>query len=147
MQTDYLEFFDRIRTQIGNQPILLCSDDDAVKEKASIVFGSHKIISLRQITGFGNKPLHLLGSKVTDETKFDIVLDALTDLMAMALAKKVYIPKNTQGKLSGFGRLGKMLQADKAIVLQLLRRPIPFPLNLIRTMKRSMEWLSWPRAR
>jgi hypothetical protein len=140
MQTDYLEFFDVIRTQVEGHPIVLCSDDDDVKAQAIAIFGQEYIIGLRQIAGFGSKPLHSLGSKISDQTKFKIMLDALTDLMAMALSQKVYSPKNIDGKISGFGKLGMLLQTDKAIALQLLRRTTPIRMKIMHSVKVYLEW-------
>lgn len=138
-QSDYLPFFAQHREKFANSMVLLCSDDDKVSSHAQDVFGPDKIINLRRIGGFHGKPLHLLGKKISEEAKFNILLDALTDIMAMAMANAVYVANHE----SGFGRLGRALQADKALASQLLGRPLPSGPGTLRARLQAVEMLYW----
>lgn len=139
MQSNYLQFFQNVRPHVAGRFVLLSSDDDKMKACAAEVFGSDKVINLRRIGGFNGKPLHLLGKKVRETTKFKIVLDALTDLMAMAHSQTVYLANNK----SGFGRLGRALQADKALTAQLLGNSAPASSKTIRSRLQAIEALFW----
>jgi hypothetical protein len=141
MRTNYLAFFEKLRPALQGKTILLCSDDDEVKAQASQLFGADRVVSLRQFGGFNGQPLHLLGSDVDVETKYNLTLDALTDLMAMGLARAVHVPLNIEGGVSGFGQLGRLLQADKSLVHQLLHRPAGLSMRLNRYLRQKIHLL------
>jgi hypothetical protein len=143
MHCDYELFFASIAPEIAGKNVLLCSDDDKVFASASKFFGADKTINLRRVGGFDGKPLHSLGSGVDDGTKFSIVIDALTDLMAMAFSKCVYLTTSTDGHQSGFGRLGENLHSHQSLALQLMRRPVPLSFQLNRSMRQILNRLYW----
>ena len=145
LQSDYEPFLVSIAPKIAGRDVLLCSDDDKVFASALRLFGAEKTINLRRVGGFDGRPLHSLGDSVDDATKFSIVLDALTDLMAMAFSQSVYLTTSTDGHQSGFGRLGQLLNSDKPLAMQLLRRPVPLSARLYRAIHQKLSLLSWRR--
>jgi hypothetical protein len=122
MKTDYLPFLEALKHKITGKFVVVCSDDDAAVTQVRAALGFANTASLRRIGGFKGRPLHMLGKHLNENLKFDIMMDALTDLMAMALSEKLYFTENRQGTHSGFAQLGRLLHSDNACALQLLHR-------------------------
>ncbi len=107
MKTDYRAYFARLKRQVGNSRLLLCTDSYACQRYALDFFPN---LSLSwPIPDCSGKPLHgnpLLDRKLVNQ-------QTLTDLMLLAAGRSLHFTKTECGSVSGFVRLAISLRARR----------------------------------
>ncbi|MFC2970226.1 hypothetical protein [Acidimangrovimonas pyrenivorans] len=117
-QTDYRRFLRRIAPALRGRRVLLCTDSRAVQAEApELLRGCARIMTLFDVPETGGQSLHSLAR----DNAFDANLDTLTDLLALASARRLYFTTVTKGVLSGFSILAEGLRQQPQLVRGLLR--------------------------
>lgn len=136
MKTDYESAFNGAKkTWNDGLPIMICSDDKTMQEKAMKYFGSSKIIDrnhlFKQLLAFKHKPNYLNSDRTHDPSIYQseddrktFVLRSIVDLFLMAQSKKLFFStvresySSTSNKpaTSGFALLAEMLKADASLM-------------------------------
>jgi hypothetical protein len=114
--TDYLAFFRQIFPKVRGQKLLICSDDLACREAAKNFFVESKVLTVTDIPDTCGNALHYYAEQNT----FAKNLAMLTDLFALARARRLFVAQITagckKGEMSGFSWLAHKLQAHQEIV-------------------------------
>jgi hypothetical protein len=124
-QTDYMEFFSRIRSRIGHNPLLVCSDDVQVIKYAQTFFTASILLFSRELLDTEGKPLHHRNTFSNQEERRQIIIDTIVDLVGLARAHRLYFTNVSSGHTSGFSRLAQYLRKNKALIGSLLGIPMP----------------------
>ena len=113
--TDYLPFFRQIFPLVRGRKLLICSDDLACREAALKFFVESQVLTVTDIPDTGGQALHLFVQNIHAKN-----LSMLTDLFALARARRLFVSQIThgskKGKLSGFSRLALALHAHPETV-------------------------------
>ncbi|MDR1910857.1 MAG: hypothetical protein LBQ52_00715 [Helicobacteraceae bacterium] len=113
-QTDYKTFFNQINVR-ADRKIVLCTDSFEVQQYAKSFFGD-RAVCVSEIPDTDGKPLH----HNSDLDRYQTNLTALTDLFVLACAKKLYITRHKEGRLSGFSALAMKLNRRPKLIKRLL---------------------------
>ena len=119
-QTDYKKFFKTIYPDMIGNPLLICSDDGAVIQFAKMYFEESSVLTTSDQLNFASGPLHKFDTHQNDMQRHKAVLLAITDLLALAGATKLYTTKNNKGFFSGFSRLAEYINKNRSIAMALL---------------------------
>ena len=118
--TNYSKFFEQIRSHVSGMPVLICTDDSRVFDRAVRAFPNSCVFRLSTFTNEDGRPLH--GSR--HDNQHEINIQTLTDLMALALSREILSADVQQiPRRSGFTLLAMALQQEKAIVQGLFSEP------------------------
>lgn len=113
-QTDYVEFFHRIRPQVSGT-LVLCTDDYGCQIYAKDFWKDQMMLS-NEVPETKGKPLHMN----TSLDRYSTNVGTLSDLCILASANKLFFTKTKQGVVSGFSALANMLNSNKDILANLL---------------------------
>jgi len=118
--TNYSAFFEQIRSHVSGMPVLICTDDSMVFDRAVRAFPGSSVFRLSTFTNEDGRPLH--GSR--HDNQHEMNMQTLTDLIALALSREILSAVVQQiPRRSGFTLLAMALQQEKAIVQGLLSEP------------------------
>ena len=114
---DYQYLFTKMKEEVKNKKIVLCSDDFKMFDEAKKWLPDNEIIRLSTFKDNDGSPLH----HMHHEDQYQMNLDVLTDLIALAKSKKIYFGNvNNLQKFSGFSMLAYCLQENPTILHKLL---------------------------
>jgi hypothetical protein len=116
VKTDYPRFFQGIQSNIRSDVVVLCTDSLAVLEYAKSNLDASRIINLATIKANDGLPLHDREGITDRETNIDL----LTDIFALSLARRMWIPAPEIGHPSGFATLAQQLMQRPQLICQLL---------------------------
>jgi len=116
-KTEYLPFFENVAQQASGELLVLCTDDWHCQIAARNFFGDQVQMSSNIPNTHGQK-LH--NNKHLDP--YSTNLDAITDLIVLAMAKQLFITHHTTGAFSGYSKLARMLHRQQDVVRNLLGR-------------------------
>ncbi|MEM9027062.1 MAG: nodulation protein NodZ [Pseudomonadota bacterium] len=119
IQTDYMSFFDRVKSMAGDDELLICSDNYSVVGAARDVLGEHRVVCSSIPPNLGGEAIHQF-QDITHSDKHQLNLDMLTDLFALSLCSKLHIARLTSGGVSGFSRLAWMLHMNPKVRNQVI---------------------------
>lgn len=119
-QTDYHPLFQEVRTQASHHKIVLCTDDWHCQASAREIFGD-RIYMSSDIPDTKGRPLH----NNPELDRYQTNLDAITDLFVLASARQLFVGNHTQGILSGYSMLAKILNERRDVIHHLLGKEIP----------------------
>jgi len=117
IRTDYVSLFQEVAASLPEGLIVLCTDDWHCQVYARELFGERVFLS-SDIPDTDGRPLHWNRGQDPGLTN----LDAITDLLAMALSKQLFVSKRASGQVSGYFRLAQALRERPDIVDGLLGR-------------------------
>jgi hypothetical protein len=127
-QTNYERFFGEIYDKSVQKKLLVCSDSIAVIEYAKDFFKQSELITLStppDTRGLGFSKYSLL--HCNEEQRYELMVNAITDLIGLATASEVIFSRLTPNKygsgikgFSGFAVLSWYLRNNPSIVNQLL---------------------------
>lgn len=121
-KTKFARFLMFLRPVLHNRRVLVCSDShDAIAAAKKILHPSTQVISVSDIPDTGGVPLHSDNTVDVHQTNIDL----LCDLLAMALADRLFFTKvskrfGSRIRYSGFSLLGEMLRRNPAVVADLM---------------------------
>ena len=120
LQSDYQEFFIRMKENFDNQIVLVCSDDFQVIEYAKHHLDKSVVLTASEIPDLGGQP-YQTPFVDGEETREKLSLDALVDLVALGESQKLFsaLIVNREDVHSGFSQLAAELCADKSISREL----------------------------
>lgn len=116
VKTDYRLFFEAIQSYVKSDIVVLCTDSLSVLEYAKANLDARQIISLATIRSRDGLPLHDREGITNRETNIEF----LTDLLALSLARRMWLPAPEIGYPSGFAYLAQQLMQRPQLVCQLL---------------------------
>ena len=99
-------------------PLLICSDDEElISFIQNALSGVRQVFVLRKMrVGIQNTPLHYDSSIPVNERNIDLI----SDLIAMAMASRLFVAAPRTGAISGFPRLVKALHSHPEVALRLM---------------------------
>ncbi|WP_176082974.1 hypothetical protein [Martelella sp. HB161492] len=128
-QTDYRTFLKRLSPSLRGRRVLLCTDSPQVQAEApGLLKGCADVLMLSEVPDNGG----LFGHQLGHQGAFQRNLAALTDLVAMACAKRFYFTNVSLGNISGFSMLAEALRLNPTLTLSLLRKADPQLLDVFR---------------
>lgn len=116
LKTDYAAFFETIRPRVAGKRVLLCSDDHACVAEAKRFFGESHVVTISNIPDTGGRPLH--DNRAL--RRYDANVDAIADLLGLALGEDVLFAKTERNTVSGFSKLAHRLNKRPDVVRGLL---------------------------
>lgn len=119
-RTNYERFFRRINRRLGVGPLLVCTDNAEVVERARHCFRRAEVMSLTALPKLNGMPLHDYAKKLDRDDRFVFFVSAISDLLALAGASMLYLSETQGGRLSGYSRLAAALQKDNSVLDQLV---------------------------
>ena len=105
-------FLASLREPLAGRRVLVCTDDPRLLEEARRILAGSTVLAASAIMDTGGLPQHHAVSFPDAASRRRANLDALVDLMALAHAETVLLRRGFSGRLSGFGRLAKLLSED-----------------------------------
>lgn len=116
IKSDYKEFFSRMKSQLDNQKVLICSDDSHVIEYAKRYLENSVVLTSSEIPDLGGQP-YQIPFVDGEEARNKLSLDALVDLIALGESQELFstLIVNREVAHSGFSQLAAELCADKSI--------------------------------
>ena len=128
IETKYLPFFREIFLQVRGRKLLVCSDDPVCREAAKKFFVESQVLTVTDIPDTDGVGLHCYAERDV----YTANLNMLTDLLALARARRLFITKATgkskAGEFSGFSFLARCLHNHPEIVDNLFTSlPPEFP--------------------
>jgi hypothetical protein len=118
-KTNYKAFFSAIRERVSNKTLLLCADNVEVFRYANNFFRKNKVVRLSSFDDGEGKPLHAVKSK----NQFEVNVELLTDLIALARTKTLISTNVTQiNRPSGYSLLALSLKKYPQVVKGLMSR-------------------------
>ena len=128
MKVDAQTAFNLCAKLFDGRDLLVCSDNQRVKGMANRIVGeSARLHFLNDLPAVGSKGLHNHENGYRGTSKF--IIDLMTDLFAMALAKDLIAPQvvpfREVHKISGFVRLAMRLRNNRETVLKVLSSASP----------------------
>lgn len=122
LKSDYRSFFKRIKSQINDRNVFVCSDDANVVEFATSYFNKSRIYSLDKWYAPNGGPIHSLRSGVG--IGYESSVEALTDLIGLGGAEKVlFAPTERQGS--------QVSKLDHRYYVKEIKRVMRFPYHNI----------------
>jgi hypothetical protein len=127
-KSEYHSFFESIKDRVVDQTLLVCSDDATVIAEAKGYFSRSSVINITNTNVTNQKPLHRPTSYENSEQRIDATFNAITDLVALASAEKLFFPQVEKTSLSGvkslsssgFSRLAQHLHRNKVLIRGLM---------------------------
>ncbi len=121
-KTDWVQFLRKIRRQLRNKTVLVCSDDFEVVQEVDTILESSSIKRVSDVAFKDGKPLHI--REISVEAKDAVARSALIDLLALGGASDLYITPTKSGPISGFSQLAGSLCRNKDVINSLLGREV-----------------------
>jgi len=118
-RTDYVPLFREVAASVPEGLIVLCTDDWHCQVFAQEMFGD-RIRMSSDIPNTDGRPLHWHPGL----DRFQTNLDAITDLLVLAMGKRLFFAKHAGGRSSGYSKLARRLSKRRNIVYGLLGRKI-----------------------
>jgi len=117
IETQYLPFFRRIFPLVRGRTLLICSDDRNCREAAKKFFVESQTVTVTDIPDTGGERLHYYTGQDVQAKN----LAMLTDLLALARARRLFVTaatggKTTAGAFSGFSHLARQLHEHQDVV-------------------------------
>ena len=122
LQTEYQKMFTEIYQETIGKNLLVCTDNHQVFIEAQKFFRESKVFNLGEMTDTKGESPHLF--KTSQAGKYSIMVEAMSDLIALSKAKKLYILKLKEkgvGGYSGFSLLAKNLSENPSVISELLK--------------------------
>lgn len=130
--TDYTTNYQSLLSQLSTRPILLdckhlfvATDNITCLEYCRSVLPEIRIHSFTKFPNQVGQPLHRLSA---DDNVYDRNKDAILDLLMLALADRLILlkidPNQFGVRVSGFSRLARALQGDRATLSSLIANPV-----------------------
>lgn len=126
-QTDYRAFFDKLHPHVTGRRLLLCSDNPEVLGFASERLEDVDLVFLSETPDSNGVPYATWSAEVDEAQKYRLVLKAVSDLIGLANAHRLFASRLKDRKLglggvSGFAVLALELYKRKRIIGELLGR-------------------------
>ena len=125
VKTDYKKLFDRIKPEVGDRYLLLCTDDYHVIEYAKDIFP--KLLFNDTLTKNEMPDISVSNNAQINLDKDKVNIEAITDLILGASSSQVFLSNesfygksNPKPYKSGFMLLGEHLNKNKNIITNLL---------------------------
>ena len=116
--TNYKDFLASIKSGLTSRNVLICSDSTEVMDYCKSELKESKLYRLSTFDKTHGKPLHQGGSSLG---QFETNVEAITDLIALALCERIYFDYIEQvPTTSGFSSLAATLYHNKHVVDRLL---------------------------
>jgi len=112
-------FLGTLRESLAGRRVLVCSDDARLLEEAPRILAGSTVLAASAIMDTGGLPQHHAASFPETASRRRANLDALVDLVALGAAEEVLLPCPS-GRISGFGRLAKLLSEHREVLAGLL---------------------------
>jgi len=123
-RTDYKEFFSHVYSETIGKNLLICTDNHQVFSEAILFFTESKVFNLGDMIDTKGKPRHMF--KTNKNESYTLMVETMSDLIALSLAKKLLIPKLSEGGIlggySGFALLAESLSKQRTIIQDLIKR-------------------------
>lgn len=117
IKSDIDAYLDQSNLRDAEIPLLICTDDEQIVRRVSDNLARFRqIIMLRSMREDSSIPLHYDSSI----SQIDRNTDLISDLIAMAMARRLHLVPQPDGSISGFPRLAKALHAHPRISALLL---------------------------
>ena len=115
--TNYEEFIREIKNDLIGENVLICSDNFQVIDFVVKELAASKVFRLSRFDDNGGSRLHYMN----DSNQFETNLEALTDLMALALSDRLYFANVKEAnRPSGFSMLAQSLSSRKDLLRNLI---------------------------
>jgi hypothetical protein len=117
VSTDYKKLIDLVATHLIDENVVICTDSCDALAYARLKLIHSKIINLAQLPNLASGvPLHDRPGSTDISTNIGL----LADLIAISLARKLFVANPPLGYPSGFATLGRSLMQHPQIVCNLL---------------------------
>jgi hypothetical protein len=116
MRTNYMPFFKKLFPHVCGRKLLICSDDWACRETARRFFVESQVLTVTDIPDTAGGALHSFPATSVYEKNRTM----LTDLLALAGAKRLFYTQTEQACISGFSSLAGALHKRPDIIANLL---------------------------
>ena len=120
LKSDVQATFDLVREKVSGKTLVACSDDQSVLDMANDFFADAHVVTPSHLGDRGGKPYQLPFIEGR-YASMKLTLDTLVDLMAMGLARELFVARivNRREEVSGFSSLCQSLQREQQVVTQL----------------------------
>jgi len=120
LKSDVQATFDLVREKVSGKTLVVCSDNQSVLDMANDFFTDAHVVTPSHIGNRGGKPYQLPFIEGR-RASMKLTLDTLVDLMAMGLARELFVARvvNRCDEVSGFSHLCQSLQREQQVVTQL----------------------------
>lgn len=129
-ETDYKAFFSHVYSETVGKNLLICTDNLQVFKEAALFFKESKVFNLGEMIDTRSAPRHKF--KTTKGVSYTLTVEAMSDLIALSLAEKLFFPKllnngkflvaGILGGYSGFALLAQSLSKNRTVIQDLIKR-------------------------